>query len=283
MIAVDWGTSSFRAYRMDGPAILDRVALPHGILHLPGPFAETLRAAIAPWLAAGERRVLMSGMVGSRQGWIEAPYLPCPAGTAELAAALMPVPFVGARLLLVPGVMDLSHVPEVMRGEEAELCGVTLDGLACLPGTHTKWAEMVHGRISGFKTHMTGEVFAALRQHTILGRLMQDDPHDPAGFAQGVRRAGEAGGLLHHLFGVRTLALMDQLAPTAGASYLSGLLLGHEITHAAPAGPVTLIGADALCTRYAEALALLGHTSIRAAPDAAARGLAAIGALTSWD
>ena len=282
MIAVDWGTSSLRAYRMEGAVIRERVALPHGILHLPGSFAETLQDAIGPWLAQ-DPCVLMSGMVGSRQGWVEAPYLPCPAGVAALAGAVVRVPFAAAVVLLVPGLVDRAGVPEVMRGEETELFGVMPEGLACLPGTHTKWVRMDGGQVQRFSTHMTGEVFAALRNHTILGRLMQDGPHDAAAFARGVRRAGEAGGLLHHLFGVRTLALMDQLAPAAGTSYLSGLLLGHEIIHAAPDGPVTLIGAPALCDRYAEALALLGHASVSAAPDAAARGLAAIGALAPWN
>lgn len=269
---------------MDGAVIRERVALPHGILHLPDSFSDTLQGAIGPWLAAGERLVLMSGMVGSRQGWVEAPYLACPAGVAELVQAVIPVPFDHAELRLVPGLtaLDPSGVPEVMRGEETEICGVPgLEGVACLPGTHTKWALVVRGRVSGFSTHMTGEVFAALHQHTILGRLMQDAPHDPAAFAWGVVRARDAGGLLHQLFGVRTLALMDQLGPAEGASYLSGLLLGHEITHAAPEGVVTLIGAPELCERYTEALGLLSHASVVAAPDAAARGLAAIGAL-AW-
>ena len=286
MIAVDWGTSSFRAFWMDGCTIRDRVEDTRGILAVEGRFAKTLRDAVAPWLTAGETRILVSGMAGSRQGWVEAPYVPCPAGAAELAGALTPVPFEGASVLLLPGVsaQDAQGVPEVMRGEEVQVVGELhrIEGTVCLPGSHSKWAQVSEGRIAGFATHLTGEAFAALRGHTILGRLMADRPHDPAAFAKGVARSGEAGGLLHHLFGVRALGLMGRLPDAGAASYLSGLLIGHEVRAAAPGGAVHLIGAAALCARYAEAIALCGGGATVAVPDAAARGLATVGALASW-
>ena len=218
MIAVDWGTSSFRAYRLapDG-ATLDRRDAPRGIMQVEdGRFADVLRDAVGPWLAEGESRVLLGGMIGSRQGWVEVPYVPCPAGAAELARGLTPVPFEGATVLLLPGVSSTGAdgVPEVMRGEEAQILG-ELDrigaGLACLPGSHSKWVRVSDGQVAGFTTHLTGEAFAALRQHTILGRLMVDGPEDALAFRQGVARSGEAGGLLHHLFGVRALGLMGAL------------------------------------------------------------------------
>ena len=288
MIAVDWGTSSFRAFRISKSGATDRVDGPHGILQVPsGGFADVLRIAIAPWLADGERHVLMSGMVGSRQGWQEAPYLPCPAGAAELARALVPVPFDGAQVLLVPGLKVDGGVPEVMRGEEVQVVGALEvtgpDAVACLPGSHSKWVRIAHGQVAGFTTHLTGEAFAALRDHTILGRLMQPGAAaDPDAFARGVERSGDPGGLLHHLFGVRTLGLTGGLADAAAASYLSGLLIGHEVRAAAPAGTVHLIGDAALCGLYAQAIALCGGTSQPGPLDAAARGLALIGAHAPW-
>ena len=285
MIGIDWGTTSFRAYRLRGRAVLDRLALPLGILGVAaGGFPRALEDAVAPWLADGERRILMSGMVGSRQGWIEAPYLPCPAATADLARALLPVPFGPAETLLVPGLSaaDAAGVPEVMRGEEVQILGAlgTSPGNAtvCLPGSHSKWARVSGGRVEGFSTFLTGEAFAALRGHTILGRLMQADaPPDPEAFRQGVLRSADPGGLLHHLFGVRTLGLFDRLPEAAAASYMSGLLIGHEVRAAAPATPVLLIGAAALCELYGQAITLCGGSATPAEADAAAQGLALIG------
>ncbi len=288
MIGVDWGTTSFRAFRLEGLKILDRRDSAQGILAAQGRFAEVLRDAIGPWLADGETRVLMSGMIGSRQGWIEAPYLPCPAGAADIAGSLTPVPFAGAQVLLAPGLsaIDPDDVPEVMRGEETQVLGqlarIGPDGLACLPGSHSKWVRVTDGRIAGFTTHLTGEAFAALRHHTILGRLMPECPHDAEAFRQGVARSGEAGGLLHHLFGVRALGLFGALPEPGAASYLSGLLIGHEVRAAAPQGTVHLIGAASLCVLYHQAIAECGGQSVTLDSDAAAHGLAAIGEHAAW-
>ncbi len=237
MIAVDWGTSSFRAYRLgsDGEVQEKREA-PLGILQLKGAhFAGALESQVGDWEAAGEATILMSGMIGSRQGWAEAPYVECPAGAADLAKRLHPVEWRGKTLWIVPGLVDRTRgVPDVMRGEETQLIGV-LPALGsgrhtiCLPGTHSKWVRIEAGRIAGFRTHMTGEVFAVLRQHSILGRLMSDGPDDDGAFEAGLARATEAGGLLHHLFGTRTRGLFDELAATSLSSYLSGIVIGHEL------------------------------------------------------
>jgi len=290
MILIDWGTSSFRAFRVENGAVTDRRESGMGILRVePGGFASGLRGEIGPWLGDGETHVLMSGMIGSRQGWVEAPYAECPAGPDDLARALVAAPFEGAEVRIVPGVRgtDPSGVPEVMRGEETQIVGV-LDRIgeeatACLPGSHSKWVTVRRGRIAGFQTHMTGEAFAALRDHTILGRTMQDGPTDPDAFRRGVRRAREQGGLLHHLFGVRTQALFSQLSETEGASYLSGLLIGHEVAAAMPSGEVHLIGAAALCELYALALACFEVRAEIAGADAAASGLARIAERASWN
>jgi len=292
MIGVDWGTSSFRAFRLDEAGrVRERRAAPRGILAVEeSRFAEELLRQTGDWLALGETRVLLSGMVGSRQGWLEAPYLPCPAGTAEIAAALVPVPLEGADVLLVPGLSDAdaAGTPEVMRGEETQIAGVLeqigRDGIACLPGSHSKWARIVDGRIAGFSTYLSGEAFAALRHHTILGRMMRDGPTDPAAFARGLARSADPGHLLRHLFGVRALGLFGQLAETEGAAYLSGLLIGHEVRAALPAGggPVHLIGAAPLCALYASAVTRAGGTPVIHDEDAAARGLARIGRDAPW-
>lgn len=289
MIAVDWGTTGFRAFRIGHGRILARLEGQGGILNVaPGAFADSLRRAVGPWLGEGESRILMCGMVGSRQGWCETPYLPCPAGPDDLARALVRVPFDGADVRIVPGLQaqDASGVPEVMRGEETQVVGVLQEtdpeATACLPGSHSKWVSIREGRIAGFATHMTGETFAALRGHTILGRMMQDGAVDGDAFRRGVVRSREPGGLLHHLFGVRTLGLFGQLPENEALSYLSGLTIGHEIAAAAPRGTVCLIGAPELCSLYAIAIKLCGAAATVARADAAAYGLAAIAERAQW-
>jgi 2-dehydro-3-deoxygalactonokinase len=293
MIGVDWGTTSFRAFRVarDG-SIRDRRVSPRGILKVPdGRFGDTLREEIGPWLALGEDKVLLSGMIGSRQGWKEAGYLPCPAGPAELAGGLVDIAFDWAKVKLVPGLSgtDSSGVAEVMRGEEAQAMGVPAllrdGGIACLPGTHSKWVRMSDGRITGFTTHLTGEMFGALRGHTILGRMMRDGPADGASFDAGLARSAEPGGLLHHLFGVRALALADRLRETDAPGYLSGILIGHEVRAAlaqTPAEVVQVIGAVELTALYARAITACGGYAERHDGEAAARGLALIAEHAEW-
>ena len=271
----------------------DRRSALKGLVNVPdNRFADTLREEIGPWLAAGERHVLLSGMIGSRQGWKEAPYLPCPASAADVAAALTEIEFDWGQVKLVPGLsaVDEAGVAEVMRGEETQVFGV-LDaiggsGLACLPGTHSKWVRLEGGKIIGFSTHMTGETFGALRGHTILGRMMREGPADGAPFDEGVRRSGDAGGLLHHIFGARALVLAGRLAETDAAAYLSGILIGHEV-RAALAGQagqvVHVIGAPELTTLYGRAISANGGYPERHDGEAAARGLALIGGHAAWN
>ena len=292
MIAVDWGTSNFRAFRLDAEgAILSRRSSPQGILRVDnGDFEEALRAEIGDWLAEGEKEVLLCGMIGSRQGWVEVEYLPCPAGISDLANAVVRVPFSAAEVWLVPGVIgpDAAGVPELMRGEETAAMGM-LDacggeGLVCFPGTHSKWIELRERKISCFTTSMTGEVYSALRESTILGRMMTSSSAvQKSAFLEGVARSADTGGLLHHLFGVRTLALMGQLREEESASYLSGLLIGHEVRAAMPDQRVVhLVGAAMLCGLYAQAIeACAGEAKVEH-EDAAALGLAAIGRRLSW-
>lgn len=291
MIGVDWGTSNFRAFLLDPDGnVRDRRKAACGVLHVPdGRFAETLRAEVGDWLDRGEDRVLACGAVGSREGWHEMPYLPCPIGVAELARGTVAVPFAGAQVRLMPGVgyVDAQGVPDTMRSEETQIAGISGQlgegGLACLPGTHSKWARLRDGRIVSYSSHMTGEVFGALREHTIFSRTMRDGPTDWTAFVQGLARSGDDGGWLHHVFGVRALCVNNRLGETAAPWYLSGLLIGHEVRAALPPGElVHLVGEQNLTALYARAIAVLGGEARVEDADAAARGLAAIGAAIDW-
>jgi 2-dehydro-3-deoxygalactonokinase len=293
MIGIDWGMTSFRAFRIgrDG-SIRDRRQSPRGILNVPdGRFGETLRDEIGPWLAAGEGHVLLSGMIGGRQGWKLAPHIPCPAGAPELAGALIDIGFDWATVKLVPGLsgVDSSGVAELMRGEETQVLGVPAllrdGGLACLPGPHSRWVRVRDGRVDSFTTHMTGDAFVALRGYTILVRTMRDGPVEGAPFDAGVTRSGQPGGLLHHVFGVRALSLAGRMSENETPAYLSGILIGHEVRAALatePASLVHVIGARDQTSLYARAIAACGGYAEQHDGEAAARGMALIAAHASW-
>lgn len=295
LIGLDWGTTSLRAYLLaaDG-AILDRRASAQGIMAVAGgDFAGVLAATVGDWRQAHPGiPLLASGMIGSRQGWREAPYCPCPARLADVAAGGAEVRLDdGGSLRILPGLsfVDRDGVPEVMRGEEVQIFGAvgaaTERCLVVLPGTHSKWAVVADGRIDAFSTYMTGETFAALRGHTILGRLMEGDGDDADAFAQGVdaaRGMEAAGGLLRRLFSARTLPLFGRLPATGVASYLSGLLIGAEVAGAlgwcaaagvnARAAPIVLVGNDVLSRLYAAAMARFDMAATSAPADVAALG-----------
>ncbi|MBN9559703.1 MAG: 2-dehydro-3-deoxygalactonokinase [Alphaproteobacteria bacterium] len=291
MIGVEWTESSLRAFRLatDG-SIRDRKSSPRGMQRVQdGRFADTLREEIGPWLAVGEDRVLLAGPIGGRGGWIAAPYLACPAAAAELADALVAVPFGWAQVKLVPGLAttDEGGVPEVMRGEETQFVGglaaVGERGILCLPGPRSRWARIEDGRIAGFATWMTGEAHAALRGSASLGRMVRDAPTDLQAFDQGLERSTDPGGLLHHLFGVRALGLAGRLSEGAAPAYLSGLLIGHEVREAVPHGAaVHLIGPADLTALYARAITACRGRPIVSNGEAAARGLFLIGARARW-
>jgi 2-dehydro-3-deoxygalactonokinase len=170
-----------------------------------------------------------------------------------------------------------------MRGEETQILGVLeqlpASAWICLPGTHSKWVEVRDGTIVRFSTHMTGEVFALLKAHSILGRMMRDEPTDLQWFAAGVRRAQDSGGLLHHLFGVRARGLFGEVPDEVSASYLSGILIGHElVTARSAATAVFLLGARPLVDLYQHALRQFGRDATVLDPDAVVRGLFQLGA-----
>ncbi|HTD62029.1 MAG TPA: 2-dehydro-3-deoxygalactonokinase [Gemmatimonadaceae bacterium] len=291
MIGVDWGTSQLRAYRLADDSrgtILDRRESGDGVLAVePGHFPDVLKEIAGSWIAEGERRILLSGTVGSRNGWRETRPVQCPVRLADLARAVEPVPFDEACVRIVPGVagVDANGVPEVMRGEEVEIVGARIDaGCVCLPGSHSKWVRVEGGAIISYSTYLTGETYAALRAHTLLAKLMGPEPPvaGPA-FDAGVSRSAEGGGVLHHLFGVRTLGLAGRITPAESQSYLSGLLIGHEIRSAlAPSAAVTVVGASALVALYVRAIDACGGRATPGPEQAAARGLAMIGAQVAW-
>lgn len=287
LVSVDWGTSSFRARlaASDGGA-LEAVESGAGALALAAGAHETFLAErIGDWT----RRfpglpIVLSGMVGARQGWVEAPYVPCPAGVAEIAAKTLKLDTLRlSRLLIVPGlsVTDARGAPDVMRGEETQILGALAadrrdDGLFVLPGTHSKWARVEAGRIVAFTTFMTGEIFAMLKDHTVLGRMMAqgaDAAHSAEGFGRGLAAAQtleRPGDLLSAVFKTRTLALFDALPADALADYLSGLLIGAEILAGARgAREATVVGSPALAARYRTAGEALGVT-LTAAPETCA-------------
>jgi len=288
LIALDWGTSNLRASLLDGGgAVLEQRSAAAGVMAVPERrFAEALLSLCGDWLAAHPGcACIASGMVGSRQGWVEVPYVECPAGLADAAAKLVRVSFGDAHVLhIVPGLCGVGAdgQTDVMRGEETQLWGADLPAGSCvvLPGTHSKWAWLGEGdRVLGFQTHMTGEVYALLTQHGILGRLMElGGAFMPAAFDDGVRLGLERHAhLLHTLFAARTAGLTGQRGGGELPDFLSGMLIGAEVASARSGSSdgvpaVTLLGDGALCDRYARALGLAGIAVQRAPQEATTRG-----------
>ncbi len=295
MIAIDWGTTSLRGVRIDAQGqISERRALPQGILQVaPGGFADAFAQHFGDWLAEDPQLCLLSGMVGSRQGWQEAPYCPCPADFSALCQQLLWLDLPqGVPTAIVPGMSSLAQsqvdavhgVPDVMRGEEIQVIGAlalmgSRDGLLLLPGTHSKWVQAQNSSITGFKTFMTGELFALLAQHSILGKTLDSSAAlDEAAFIQGLERAQSADSLSHLLFGTRALSLFGALDPAQSASYLSGLLIGQELRTMpiATGSRVAVIGSSTLVQRYSLALRHVGCEAVAFGDEATWAGHQAI-------
>jgi len=296
MIGLDWGSTSLRAMRFGrGGEVLELRQSAAGASTLHGraeEFVAALDALIPDW-HEGTAPILACGMVGSQHGWREAPYADCPADAGSLLTLSLSVDWRGREARLLPGLRCLSAAgaPDLMRGEETQVLGAlqlepALAERACLvlPGTHSKWVRVQDGRVPGFATQMTGELFAVLRQHSVLGRLMPSEvASSPEAFEQGVAAARDHGeaGLPNQLFGVRSLGLAGRIAPEGLADYLSGLLIGHELraglawraSQGLKAAPLRLIGESALCDRYATALALFGEPDALALSNTAPAGL----------
>jgi 2-dehydro-3-deoxygalactonokinase len=293
LVAVDWGSSSLRAALLDERgSVVGARSSDEGMLNVErSRFDAVFESELGDWMDVPGTRCLMAGMVGSRQGWIEADYVSCPCDRDDLVGRLKPVGDASAKrrdIAIVPGATCVvDGVPDVLRGEEVKAIGAlellgTRSAVVVSPGTHSKWMTLDDGRLVGFSTAMTGEFYALLRRHSILARGMPDDPaadtFDGAAFDAGVRRALDACSLLQTAFGVRTRSLFGELAATSLASYLSGLVVGEELRCRPLAGirSAALVGTATLTARYARALAACGVATRTFDETAVWRGLWAI-------
>lgn len=267
-IAVDWGTTNRRAYLLaadggrgaefeDGQGVL---AVGQG--GFPAAVAD-IRARL------GDKPLLMAGMIGSNRGWVDAPYVPCPAGIAELAHGIAwPAPDVA----IVPGVsFSDAHRADVMRGEEVQLLGalaaglIPRDCLVCHPGTHNKWASMEGGRIIAFRTIMTGELFNLLSEHSILSDLLEGEAEPDDAFADGVRAGLSGDGLPAELFAVRARVLLDKADRSDAPSFTSGLLIGADVAiglRDREERDIIVMGRPELTRLYAAAIAQAGRRAL---------------------
>ena len=270
-VAVDWGTTRFRAHLVaaDG-RFLASVASEDGMSRVePGGFEAVLTRKCGPWLAQHPGiAVSMAGMVGSRNGWREVPYVPCPAGLAAIAAGIASFEIAGGtRVHIVPGLVVDDGRADVMRGEETQILGTGFDtAVVVLPGTHSKWATVRAGRIESFRTHMTGEVFGLLTRQSILALLRrppEDDEAARAAFGRGLAAATTGGGLLAAAFQARAGVLTGRLSPHDVDPYLSGLLIGSEVAEAigsAPADlPLVLVADGVVAADYRRAIGGAGR------------------------
>ena len=271
-IAVDWGTSNLRAWAMsaDG-SVLAEASSDKGMLRVEtGGFEEALLALVSDWLPSGETKtVLAAGMVGARQGWIEAPYaeVPC-AGIDPGTMAQAPVEDPRLSVHILPGLCQREPA-DVMRGEETQIFGFLAEqtgftGSICLPGTHSKWVEVSGGRVSGFHTAMTGELFELLSKQSVLKHSM-DTEWSEAAFLDGVAVGLEApGDLISSLFAIRAESLLRDPETGWGAARLSGLLIGAELASSVNTETsVALIGGGRMVDLYAAALSIRGIEALR--------------------
>lgn len=260
-LAIDWGTTNRRVYALDRAGAVETVEeAGAGVLSPP---VDGFAAEVARIRAAhGGRPTLLAGMVGSNRGWVDVAYADLPAGLGELAAGLR---HVSDGVAIVPGLAQRGSRPDVMRGEEVQILGahaagwIGADAVVCHPGTHAKWIELCGGRITAFRTAMTGELFALLRDHSILAPQLAGAVAADAAFARGVDDALAGASLASALFGVRARFVLDGAGD--GASYASGLLIGADVAAADGAGEVVVMGRSDLCTLYAAALARAGRPS----------------------
>ena len=264
-VAVDWGSSHLRVWGMAGPQVLHRARSDQGAASLaPDGFEPALMALVAGWLRAGQvTPVLACGMVGARQGWVEAGYraVPC----TPLGGVLTPVPVRDPRVSvhLVPGLKQ-PRPADVMLGEETQIAGFLAqhpdwEGVVCLPGTHSKWSQLRGGEVISFQTCLTGEMFALLSQHSVLRHGIAG--WEEAGFTEGLDQGFEhPERLLAQLFAIRAEGLLAGLDPGHARARLSGLLIGTELAAARPGWlgrRVAVLGEGALAGLYAQALARL--------------------------
>jgi 2-dehydro-3-deoxygalactonokinase len=288
--AVDWGTSTFRLWLMtpDGTVLEERRSDEGMMTAARTGFAEVLNAHLDATGAAPDLPVVVCGMAGSRQGWIEARYIDVPAHLDEIVGSAVRVPDIGRRVFILPGLAQRAHErADVMRGEETQLLGLLhlkpgFSGTAILPGTHSKWAEIRDGKLLRFSSAMTGEFYEVLSQHSVLRHSFAGDTTGPAtedGIAEGLEAGLANPDLLTALaFRTRAAALLSGKGPDWCSGYLSGLLVGTEIgghrDWLAPGQSVPLIGSARFARLYGAALRQIGIDSFALdAADATIAGL----------
>ena len=270
-IAVDWGTTNLRAFAMGPEGIRAEAMSEDGMGRLtPSDFEPALIQLIEPWLGPGVTPVLACGMVGSRQGWCEAPYRATPCTPMDVGQMVrVPVRDPRITVQIVPGLKQVKPA-DVMRGEETQIAGAlaldpAFDGAMCLPGTHSKWVQISAGEVVSFQTYLTGEMFALLSAQSVLRHGMAatgwDEDAFDLGVANGMARPER---LAAHLFRLRAEGLIADLGPDAARAQLSGLLIGAELAAARPywlGARVVLVGSPELTALYARALAAMGAPS----------------------
>ncbi|WP_322014239.1 2-dehydro-3-deoxygalactonokinase [Paraburkholderia sp. J12] len=282
-ISLDWGTSSLRAVLVsEEGAIIEARSAAGGVMSVKDrQFPASLNAICSDWIETFGCPIVASGMIGSRQGWREAPYLDCPATPATAARALTTLQISDrVDMHIIPGLRCGSKTTmyDVMRGEETQIWGADVepDSVCVLPGTHSKWAFVdEQSRITRFATYMTGELYGLLTKHGILGRLMEFGVGDKGAFARGATLGlNNPAQATHAIFAARTAGLMGEVPATGLPDYLSGILIGVEVASALAAEklsterPLYVIGDDDLCCRYEAVLEMASLRSVRA-PDGA--------------
>ena len=279
-IVVDWGTTAFRAWLVDmdyGGRVLDEIGQGKGLRDLAQTdFPAYCQERLAPWLETEvpSPPVYMVGMVGSTQGWQTAPQPSLPLDLDAIAAGIVAAEGM-ERAWILPGCrrVDAEGVPDVMRGEETQIMGAMAlaerpSATFCLPGSHSKWAWTEDGVLVDFTTSMTGEAYAALLRHTLLSRTANAEaPWQEQAFRLGLQQSHRSGGLLHHIFTARSRLLVEDIGSDETPSYLSGVLIGHEVSAMAarienPNWPVVLVCATALHRPYEVALNYQGLRSV---------------------
>lgn len=291
--AVDWGTSSFRLWLLDatGSVLVERRSGEGMLTARAQGFGPILEKHIAAADAPQDLPVIVCGMAGARQGWIEAPYVTLPAGLDGILAGTVPVPGQGSGhsrdVRILPGLAQRNvRAPDVMRGEETQLAGVLplfASGrhVICMPGTHSKWVEAADGIISGFRTWLTGELFSVLSKQSILRHSLGEGaapalPDTPAFVAACTDALGRGGDIGPSLFAIRAATLLHDRKADDAAAALSGLLIGAEIASARrifdlPGGKIILVASGALGSLYAAAFKLAGCAVLQADADEAVR------------
>ncbi len=267
-IAVDWGTSRLRAWAMtNSGAELTSGASEKGMGVLaPEHFEGALLDVVSPWLGGGATDVIACGMVGSRQGWIEAPYAVVPCAVLPTGYAIPKTNNALLRVHVIPGIRQDAPA-DVMRGEETQIAGFLAlnpgwDGIVCLPGTHTKWAQVSAGELVSFQTFMTGELFATLSDASVLKHTVAPTGWDEAAFVEAVSDVmAKPEKLAARLFSLRAENLLHGLEGDTARARLSGLLIGAELAAARPywlGQQVAVIGASTLSQIYGAALSAQG-------------------------